>query len=77
MFISFRLNDVETRYGNSERECLAIVRCLAEVRWLVLDSRFPVLIYSDHNALKGIFKTGETDKGRIANWLDKLGEYDY
>jgi hypothetical protein len=32
MFISFRLSDMESRYGNTERETLAVVRCLAEVR---------------------------------------------
>jgi RNase H-like domain found in reverse transcriptase len=32
MFMSFRLSDAETRYTNTEREALAVVRCLAEVR---------------------------------------------
>ena len=32
MFLSFRLSDAETRYSNSEREALAVIRCLAEVR---------------------------------------------
>jgi len=32
LFISFRLTDVETRYSNSEREALAVICCLAEVR---------------------------------------------
>ena len=76
MFLSFRLNDAETRYVNSERECLAIVRCLAEVRWLVIGSKYPVKIYTDHNALQPIFAKGQTEKGRISNWMDRLGEYD-
>ena len=77
MFISFRLSDAESRYVNSERECLAVVRCLDEVRWLVIGNKYPVLIYSDHDALKSIFATGQTEKGRIATWIDRLGEYDY
>jgi len=32
IFISFRLIDIETRYINSKREYLIVVRCLAEVR---------------------------------------------
>lgn len=32
MFLSYRLTDAETRYGNSERECLAVVRCLTEIK---------------------------------------------
>jgi hypothetical protein len=31
MFISFRLSDMKSHYGNTEREALAVVRCLAEV----------------------------------------------
>lgn len=77
MFLSFSLIDPESRYMNSERECLAIVRCLAEIRWLVMGSRHPVMIYTDHEALKGVFLKGETEKGRIANWMDRLGEYDF
>jgi len=77
MFLSFSLTDPESRYVNSERECLAIVRCLAEIRWLVMGSRHPVMIYTDHEALKGVFLKGETEKGRIANWMDRLEEYDF
>ena len=32
MFMSFRMTDAESRYVNFERKCLAVVRCLAEVR---------------------------------------------
>lgn len=77
MFLLFRLNDAEFRYVNSERECLAIVRCLAEVRWLVIGSKYPVKIYSDHDALIPILNKGQIEKGRIFNWMDRLGEYDF
>jgi len=58
IFISFRLTDAETRYVNSEREYLAVVRCLAEVRWMVIRNKLPVFIYSDYDALKGILNKG-------------------
>ena len=77
MFLSFKLVDSETRYSNSERECLAIVKCLTEVRWLVVGSPYPVLIYSDHEALKSIFNTGQTEKSIITTFLDRLGEFDW
>ena len=77
MFLSYKLQDAETRYSNSERECYAIVKCLAEIRWLVMGSKYPVMVYTDHEALKPIFATGQTEKGRIATWLDKLGEFDF
>ena len=45
LFMSFRLSDVETRYSNSEREALVVVRCLAEVRWMVMASDHAILVY--------------------------------
>ena len=51
MFLSFRLSDAETHYSNSEREVLAVIRCLAEVRWMVMASEYPVLVYTDNSAL--------------------------
>ena len=77
MFLSFRITHAESRYVNSERECLAVVRYLAEVRWLVIGNKHPVLIYSDHDALTSIMSKGQTEKGRISNWMDRLGEYDF
>ena len=55
MFMSFRLEDAETRYDTTEREALAVVRCLAEVRWLVTGSEYPTKLYTDHSALESIF----------------------
>lgn len=40
MFLSFRLNNAETTYSNPERECLAVVRCLADVQWIVAGSEY-------------------------------------
>ncbi len=76
MFISFRLSDAKTRYVNSKRECLAIIRCLSEVKWLVIGSRFPVMIYSDHRALSDIFSKRDSTKARINTWLDRLSGFD-
>lgn len=65
MFLSFRLSDAETRYSNPERECLAVVKCLAEVRWMIIGSKFLVMIYSDHSALKTILIRGSEGNSRI------------
>ena len=64
-FIS-KFLDAETRYHTTEREALAIVRCLEETRWLVNDNRHPVLIYTDHECLKTALQN--SDKGRIVGW---------
>lgn len=77
MFISFRLSDAESRYSNSEREASAVIRCLAEVRWMVIASPHPVILYTDHEALKTLLTCADNDAhGRIAKWQERLGEYD-
>ena len=70
IFFSFWLSDVETRYVNSEREYLAIVRCLNEIKWLVIGNKFPTIIYADHHALSDIFNKEDSTKARINTWLD-------
>ena len=76
MFLSFRLTDAETRYSNTERECLSIVRCLAETKWLVIGSKYPIKIYTDHEALPPVLTKGTESYGQIATWQDRLNEYD-
>jgi len=77
MFISFKLTEAETRYPNSEREALAVVRCLAEVHWMIMASKHPVLVYTDHSALRTLLTGLDNDApGRIARWQERLGEYD-
>jgi len=77
MFISFRLSDTEKRYSNSEREALAVIRCLAEVHWMVIASSYPVFVYTDYAALKILLTGSENDThGRIAKWQERPGEYD-
>ena len=34
-FLSFQFTEVQQRYHTTERETLAVIRCLAECRWLV------------------------------------------
>jgi len=76
MFLSFRLSDAETRYSNSEREALAVIRCLAEVKWMVIASPYLVMVYTDHEALKTLLTGADNDAhGRIAKWQERLGEY--
>jgi transposase InsO family protein len=78
MFISFKLEDAETRYSNSEREALAVIRCMAEVRWMVISSPYPILVYTDHEALRVLLTGMDNDAhGRIAKWQERLGEYNF
>ena len=74
-FISKKLTPEETRYHTTDREALAVVRCLEECRWLVMQAAsLPVILYTDHKALLSILQ-GETTSVRIAGWQLRLGEY--
>ena len=59
MFLSFRLEDVETRYTTIEQESLIIIKSLAEVRWLVVGNKYLIKIYIDYFILKSILRTGD------------------
>lgn len=74
MFISKSFAPAETRYHTTEREALAVVRCLEEVRWLVVGSPHPVKLYTDHQALVSILK-GDDARGRLVRWQFQLAEY--
>ena len=73
-FISQVFLDAETRYPEIERECLAVLRSLEEVRFLILQSSYPVAVYTDASALS-ILKRAEGAKGRIAGWQVRLEEF--
>ena len=74
MFISKKLADAETLNTTTELEALAVVRCLAEVRWLVLGAKYPTKVYTDHLALIMLLKHDDAH-GRIGKWQVKLAEY--
>ena len=58
MFMSFKLEEAETRYHTTEREALAVVRCLAEVKWSVMGHLYPTMPYTDHQALETTMRVG-------------------
>ena len=64
--MSFCLEDAETRYDTTKKEALAVVRCVAEVRWLVTRSEYPTKLYTNHFALESIFTQGSDAHGKIA-----------
>ena len=75
MFISFQLTPAQMNYHTTERETLAVVRCLNECRWLVKGNEFPVMLYTDHQALLKALRS-EDATGRLARWQLMLSEYD-
>jgi hypothetical protein len=65
MFISKQLAKPETRYSATERKALAVLKCLEEVRWLIVGSPFPTKVYTDHQALVSLLRKDDVH-GRIA-----------
>jgi len=65
MFMSFSLEDRETRYLNPKKECLVVVRLLSEVKWIVQGSKFKLYLYTDYIVLKGILENGTEATSRI------------
>lgn len=75
IFMSFKLSGSETRFVTGERETSAVVRGLAECRWLVIESPFPVMVYNDHQNLLNTFSNDPEAKSRITIWLKRLRKY--
>ena len=76
MFLSFKLVDAKTRYFNIEKKCYIIVKCLTEIKWLMMRNKHSIMIYIDHKTSKFIFATKQIEKKRITIWLNMLKEYD-
>lgn len=74
-FIAQAFSDTESRYLDVEKGCLALLRSLEEVRFLVLNSRYPVVVYSSSPILVSILGKDDS-KGRIAGWRVRISEYD-
>jgi hypothetical protein len=82
-FISKAFSDPETRYHTTEREGLAVIRCLEEVRWLVMQAMdIPVMVYTDHKSLLSILdgslakeSPNAARSARIDRWQLRLAEY--
>lgn len=77
MYLSFSLTDTESRYHTTEREVLAVLRCLEEVRWLIKGVNTPTILYTDHRAVRAVLEGSEKDSyGRLSRWQYRLQEYD-
>lgn len=54
---------------NLKKECLAIIYFLGEVKWLVIENLYLIIIYSDYVALKIIFIKYSKNNAWINMWL--------
>ena len=62
MFLSFKLKEAKTRYHTTEQEALAVIRCMAEVKCFIIGHKFPIMLYTDHQALETIMSVGTEER---------------
>ena len=75
-YASRSLTDVERRYSQIEKECLAIVWGCEKFHIYLYGRRFKIV--TDNKALEFIFKrNGKKTPARIERWSIRLNEYDF
>ncbi len=73
-YASWILDKAQRGYHTSEREFLALVKCVK--KWKSFFWGRKISIESDHQALKGVLNVGDP-YGRIARWFALLSQFDY
>ena len=75
-FISQTFTDMESRYTDIERRYLAIIRTLEEIRYLVFQSQFPVIVYTSPVVVGLLNNNPDEPKGnRITWWQTRMGDF--
>ncbi|XP_058185805.1 uncharacterized protein LOC131303029 [Rhododendron vialii] len=72
-YASKTLNDAQMNYSTTEKELLAIVFALDKFRSYLVGT--PIMIYTNHSALKYLF-TKQDAKARLIRWILLLQEFD-
>ena len=72
-YASKTLNEAQRNYTTTEKELLAVVFALEKFISYILGS--PIIIYTDHSALKHLLSKKET-KLRLIRWILLLQEFD-
>lgn len=75
-YYSFKFNKAEMNYSTTERECLAVIRSLEKFSYYIKGSTLPVLVYTDHLALKYL-KEMKNKTGRLARWAIRADEFNF
>ena len=74
MFLNYQYNPSQTKYQTTEREALAVVKCLTEIKWLVQSFQYSIKLYTNHSALTKCLKS-ENTTDKIARWQLALSKF--
>lgn len=59
MFMSYQLTAAQSRWHTTEREGIAVNKCIEEAHWPLHGSKFPITVYTDHTALVTVLKADD------------------
>ena len=68
---------MKIRYYTIEREVLIVIKYIAEIKYLVIDYKFSIIIYTNYQALELIIIVSINIYRRIIYQIDRLIEYNY
>jgi hypothetical protein len=75
LYYSKKFNKHERNYSTIEKECLALMLAIQQFEVYINPTRYPVLVFTDHNPLVFIHKMKKKNQ-RILRWSLILQEYD-
>lgn len=74
-YVSQRLTPAKSWYNNFEGEAFTVVKALKETQVTILESVFPIMVYTEHSVLTTLLSSDWVN-GRIGNWQTQVAEYD-
>ena len=74
-YLSRVLNKAERNYSTTERECLAVIFAIKQLKYYLLERKFE--LRTDHKSLLSIVGKQDELEGKLARWAMKLREFDY
>jgi len=76
LFYSRKLQPAEMNYSTADKELLAIVQTMKKFQHYLRETKYPVIVKSDHRNLRTFMTTKELN-ARQARWAEELSSYDF
>jgi RNase H-like domain found in reverse transcriptase len=76
LFYSRKLIPAEMNYATPDKEMLAIVQVMKKYQHYLRDTKYQVVVKTDHRNLQSFMTTKELN-ARQARWAEELGKYNF